>query len=141
MKKILLLLIVWAMPFVLLAQTDRKVDSNGVFQYQYSRTYAVNPDNESEMLVTFVFVNGAQPRAISLRQEVLESVVLWLEIPGGAAGHETVVEFVTANLEAGETVTWKYAISTRKGSCPLIPEQAALLVMHENYGVEKVWLK
>jgi hypothetical protein len=140
MKRVIALLSL-LLPLLVAAQTDRKVSPDGVMQYQYSRTFAPSTEDSSLLVVTFVFVNGANPTAISLRQEVQESVLQWKEIPNGTPGHEPIVEFVTANLAPSQTVTWTYAVSTRKGKRPAAPEQAALLIMQPDYGVEKVWLR
>ena len=85
-------------------------------------------------------MNGNHLAAISLRQETFDTQVRWIDIAGGTAGHEEVVEFVTANLEPNQTITWSYAVSAKKGKVSA-PEKAALLIMDEKYGVEKIWLK
>ena len=85
-------------------------------------------------------MNGSRSTAISLRQEAFDTQVRWIDIAGGTADHEEVVELVTANLEPNQTVTWSYAVSAKKGKISA-PEKAALLIMDEKYGVEKVWFK
>lgn len=139
MKKIILLLGV-LLPGLAFAQTDRKLDTDGKLLYQYQRTVSDPCDTCKEITVTFLFVNGSRPTAISLRQEAFDTHVRWIDIAGGTAGHEDVVEFVTANLEPNQSVTWNYAVSAKKGKVS-VPEKAALLIMDEKYGVEKVWLK
>lgn len=139
MKKIILflglLLPTWAF-----AQADRKLDTDGNLLYQYQRTVSEPCDTCKELTVTLLFVNGNHPAAISLRQEAFDTQVRWIDIAGGTAGHEEVVEFVTANLEPNQTITWSYAVSAKKGKVSA-PEKAALLIMDEKYGVEKVWFK
>ena len=139
MKNIIFLFL-FLLPAVAFAQSDRKVDSHGNLLYQYQRTASEPCDTCTELKVTFLFVNGNRPAAISFRQETLDTKVRWIDISGGTAGHEEVVDFVTANLEPNQTITWSYAVSAKIGKVSA-PEQAALLIMDEKYGVEKVWLK
>ena len=127
-------------PLFAFGQADRKLDADGKLLYQYQRTVSDPCDTCSEITVTFLFVNGSHPTAISLRQEAFDTDVRWIDIAGGTAGHEKVVEFVTANLSANQTVTWTYAVSAKKGKVS-VPEKAALLIMDEQYAVEKIWLK
>jgi len=140
MKKILLIAAL-LLPLLLSAQTDRKVDAQGNLLYQYSRTSVINPQNPSERIVTFVFVNGNAQRAISFRQESLDGTVQWIETEGGETGTETIVDFVTANLEPGQNIAWKYTFSPKKGTAPAPLERAALMIMEEDFGTEKIMLK
>ena len=139
MKKTALLLLLFV-PLFVFGQADRKLDADGNLLYQYQRTVSEPCDTCSEITVTFLFVNGGHPTAISLRQEAFDTDVRWIDIAGGTAGHEEVVEFVTANLSANQTVTWTYAVSAKKGKVSA-PEKAALLIMDEQYAVEKIGLK
>ena len=140
MKKILLIAAL-LLPFLLSAQTDRKVDAYGNLLYQYSRTSVINPQNPSERIVTFTFVNGNAQRAITFRQESLEGTVSWLETEGGETGTETIVDFVTANLAPGQTIAWRYVFAPKKGTTPAVLERAALMIMEEDFGTEKIMLK
>ena len=140
MKKILLIAAL-LLPVFLSAQTDRKVDAQGSLLYQYSRTSVINPQNPSERIVTFVFVNGNAQRAITFRQESVEGTVRWISTEGGEPGTETIVDFVTANLAPGQTIAWKYAFAPQKGTAPIPLERAALLIMEEDFGTEKIILK
>lgn len=135
------LFLLFLCPFLCFAQSDRVVDEKGNLLYQYERVYEKNPTNSTELLVTFTFTNGKNQRAISFRQETLESVLRWVDTTDGARGHEEAVEFVTANLAPNQTITWKYAVSTRKKSAPAAPEKAAILIMNGDYQVEKIWLE
>lgn len=128
-------------PFFCFAQSNRVVDEKGGLLYQYERTYVKNPTNSTELLVTFTFTNGKNQRAISFRQETLETVLRWVDTTDGNPSHEEAVEFVTANLAPNQTVTWKYAVSTRKKTAPAAPEKAAILIMNRDYQVEKIWLE
>lgn len=139
MKKTALLLLL-LVPLFAFGQADRKLDADGKLLYQYQRTVSEPCDTCSEITVTFLFVNGSHSTAISLRQEAFDTDVRWIDIAGGTAGHEEVVEFVTANLAPNQSVTWTYAVSAKKGRISA-PEQAALLIMDEQYAVEKIWLK
>ena len=139
MKKTALLLLL-LVPLFAFGQADRKLDADGKLLYQYQRTVSEPCDTCSEITVTVLVVNGSHSTAISLRQEAFDTDVRWIDIAGGTAGHEEVVEFVTANLSANQTVTWTYAVSAKKGKVSA-PEKAALLIMDEQYAVEKIWLK
>ena len=140
MRKILLIASL-LLPLLLSAQTDRKVDAQGNLLYQYSRTSVINPQNPSERIVTFVFVNGNAQRAITLRQEAIEGTVSWIETDGGETGTETIVDFVTANLAPGQTIAWKYGFAPKTGTAPAPLERAALMIMEEDFGTEKIILK
>lgn len=139
MKKTVLILLLFV-PLFVFGQADRKLDADGKLLYQYQRTVSDPCDTCSEITVTFLFVNGGHPTAISLRQEAFDTDVRWIDIPGGTAGHEEVVELCTANLEPNQSVTWTYAVSAKKGKISA-PEKAALLIMDEKYAVDKIWLK
>ena len=140
MKKILVIAAL-LLPLLLSAQTDRKVDAQGNLLYQYSRTSVIDPMNPSVRVVTFVFVNGNAQRAVTFRQEALEGTVGWIDTEGGETGTETIVEFVTANLAPGQTVAWKYSFAPKTGTAPVPLERAALLIMEEDFGTEKIILK
>ena len=140
MKKILVIAAL-LLPLLLSAQTDRKVDAQGNLLYQYSRTSVIDPQNPSVRIVTFVFVNGNAQRAITFRQETIDGTVGWLNTNGGETGTETIVDFVTANLAPGQTVAWKYGFSPKTGNDPAVLERAALLIMEEDFGTEKIILK
>lgn len=121
--------------------TVHRVEKAGKLLYEYYRCHAADDcDTCSERMVKFVFKNGDQARAISYRQETLDTQVRWIDIAGGTAGHDVAVEFVTANLRPHQTVEWTYAVSAKNG-CVLQLEKAAVLVMNEKYEVEKLWLE
>ena len=92
-------------------------------------------------VVTFVFVNGNAQRAITFRQEALDGTVGWLETEGGETGTETIVDFVTANLAPSQSVAWKYTYAPKNGTSAIPLERAALLIMEEDFGTEKIMLK
>ncbi len=140
MKKFLVIALL-LLPLLLAAQTDRKVDAQGNLLYQYSRTSVIDPLNPSVRVVTFVFVNGNAQRAVTFRQESLDGTVGWLETEGGETGTETIVDFVTANLAPGQSVAWKYTFAPKKGRDPVPLERAALLIMEEDFGTEKIMLR
>lgn len=140
MNKLLISLLL-LFPLAIAAQSDTVTDAHGHLLYLYNRTSTVNPDNESELLVTFSFTNGHDHQAISFRQEAMDGLVRWINTDGGEPGKEKVVDFVTANLSPNQTVTWTYAVTPRSGTKLPKLEKAAILLMHEDYGVEKIWLK
>lgn len=135
--KKLILLVALALPLLVSAQSNRKLDTLGNLLYQYSRTYERNPQNADELLVTFVFVNGNSQQAVTFRQEVVDGSFRWISTPGGSQSHETVVEAATANLAPGQGVAWKYAFKPAKGKL----EKAALMIMDGHYAVEKIILE
>ena len=140
MKKIIVIAAL-LLPLLLSAQTDRKVDAQGNLLYQYSRTSVIDPMNPSVRVVTFVFVNGNVQRAVTFRQETLDGTVGWLETDGGETGTETIVDFVTANLAPGQSVAWKYTYAPKNGTSAIPLERAALLIMEEDFGTEKIMLR
>ena len=77
----------------------------------------------------------------TFRQESLDGTVGWLETEGGETGTETIVDFVTANLAPGQSVAWKYTFAPKKGRDPVPLERAALLIMEEDFGTEKIMLR
>ena len=135
MKKILCLFFL-LFPIWLSAQCDRGVDAAGNLLFQYSRTTAVNPQNSAELVVTFVFVNGNAQQAVTYRQE-RGGGFRWISTSGGVRSHETVVDAVTANLAPGQGVVWRFAVPNNAQK----PEPAAILMMHEDFGVEKILLE
>ena len=140
MKKILVIAAV-LLPLLLSAQTDRKVDAQGNLLYQYSRTSVIDAQNPSVRIVTFVFVNGNAQRAITFRQETIDGAVAWIETEGGETGTETIVDFVTANLAPGQSVAWKYTYAPKNGTSAIPLERAALLIIEEDFGTEKIMLR
>lgn len=136
MKKLLGFLII-LLPLCVLAQGNRGVDGAGNLVFQYSRTTEVNPQNAGELVVTFIFVNGNAQQAITYRQERAEAKVRWISTPGGSLSHETVVDAVTANLAPGQGVVWRFAVPNNAGKL----EPAAIMMMREDFGVEKIMLE
>lgn len=125
------------LPFGLSAQADRQVSELGKLGYQYSRTFERNPQNANELIVTFVFVNGCRQHAITLRQEFEKDSFRWISTPDGTRGGESFVASSTANLAPNQSVIWKYAVRTNRGH----PDRAALMILGEDYGVEKIFLE
>lgn len=136
--KNLIFAILLFLPTLVWGQSDRKLDAQGNLIYQYNRTVTENPQNSSEKIVTFVFVNGNSQRAISYRQETLNGIVSWTSTSNGKLTNETIVDCVTTNLKPGESVTWKYTYSPRKGSATTALDKAAILIMDDTYATEKI---
>lgn len=137
MKKIHLVLAL-LLPFLCYSQSDRKLYPNGKLAYQYNRVVEANPENPQEQLVTFIFVNGESQQAISLRQELMESTIRWIETTGGNVGKDDLVETLSANLAPNQSIAWKYALIPKTGSKV---ERSAVLVIHDDYSSEKIWFK
>lgn len=135
MKKLLFLLIL-AFPFALFAQSDRVVDSSGNLLYQYNRTIEKNADNNLE--VTIVFVNGKNQTAISLRQEIMNGDVQWINNESGKIKLEKIVNACTANIPPNQSLSWKYLYKPQKASASPTLERSALMIMQDDYQVKKI---
>ncbi|MEG1555811.1 MAG: hypothetical protein RR356_03710 [Bacteroidales bacterium] len=125
------------------AQSDRLVDSNGNFKYQYNRTLTKGTSDPSKMLVTFIFVNGNSPIAISYRQETFKSTLSWEETGNGNTANEKSIETITANLAPQEQIIWKftYRNKIRNRDKTIDLEKAALMLMNESYEISKTIFK
>ena len=121
------------------AQTGRQVDDDGNLLYQYQRTAILEEGNPHRVVVDFIFINGVEPRAISYRQEKLNSVLQWIRNEKGDLREENCVESLTANLQPCETVRWQFAFEKTKVSTAGVPvEKAALMILNEEGVVEKI---
>ena len=117
----------------------------GDLAYQYNRIVSRNPDNPSQVIVTFVFINGNAQTAISYRQDAVKGKVEWQPTEVGTPKKQGFVECVTVSLPPNHVISWKYSYTLRsvpkkKGySIPL--DKAALLIMNDNMEVTKKMFK
>ena len=123
-------------------QSDRKVDDSGNLIYQYSRSCAKNPAKPSEVLVSFVFINGKNQMAVSYRQEHFNSSVRWVATEGAHQKNEAFVDALTANIVPGDSVVWTFAIEKGvKDKQGTTIEPAAILLMDDTQEVQKVYFE
>lgn len=137
MKKLFFTLLT-CLPMALSAQSDRCVDNTGKLLYQYNRT--IEKINETQLLVTFIFINGTEQTAISLRQETMSGTVIWQSTALGQTEHDVIVDLCTANLAPNQSVSWKYIYTPKKESKEPAIERSALMIMQDDYQVKKIML-
>ena len=123
--------------FPIYAQNNRLTNEKGQLLWQYNQTVTVDEKNPNTLLVTFVFINGINQTALSLRQELFHSQIAWLDTANIQTGKEERVEFLTANLAPNQSVVWKYALQTKLTGKELILEKSAVLIMNEEFEVRK----
>ena len=113
----------------------------GDVAYQYNRIVSRNPDNPSQVIVTFVFINGNAQTAISYRQDAVKGKIEWEPTEAGTPQKQGFVEYVTVSLPPNHVVSWKYSYTlksipkTKNYTIPL--DKAALLIMTDNMEVTK----
>ena len=142
MKRLLSLLFCFALAFALYAQpqSDRKVDDSGNLLYQYCRSVSKNPENRSEVLVSFVFINGKNQMALSYRQEHFDSKIRWITTAGAHVKNEEFVDALTVNLAPNDSVVWTFAIEKgARDKSGVTVETAALLLMDDSFKVQKFY--
>jgi len=124
-------------PFTsLFAQSNRLTNENGQLLWQYNQNVVAN-EKENNFIVTFVFINGINQTAISLRQDLFYSQIEWLETSGIKVEKEERVDFITANLAPHQSIVLKYAINTKLIDKELLLEKSAILIMNEEFEVRK----
>ena len=119
------------------AQSNRLTNENGQLLWQYNQIVNIYEQSPNTLLVSFIFINGINQTAISLRQELLDSQIEWLETTDVQIEKEGNVEFVTANLAPNQSVIWKYLIKTKPINKALLLEKSAVLIMDEDFEVRK----
>ena len=144
MKRFLIVVFILSLAAGVFAQpqSDRKVDDSGKLIYQYSRSCAKNPANPSEVLVSFVFINGKNQMAISYRQEHFNSGVRWISTAGAHVKIDTLVDALTANISPSDSVVWTFAIEKGvKDKQGTTVEPAAILLMDDTQEVQKIYFE
>jgi hypothetical protein len=129
----LLLVTFCFLPSSLFAQSNRLTNEKGQLLWQYNQIVHVDEQNHNTIRVSFIFINGINQTAISLRQELFNSQIEWIETGSSKVEEDGRVEFLTANLATGQSVVWKYIIKNKEFHL----EKAALLIMNESFEVRK----
>jgi len=123
--------------FNVFGQSNRLTTEKGELLWQYNQHFTIDEDNPNTILVTFVFINGINQTAISLRQELFNSKIEWLNTADVQIEKEERVEFLTANLAPSQSIVWKYALKTKPIDKELVLERSALLIMNEDFEMRK----
>ena len=140
MKKLILLFsFLICFQITIHAQSSGYVDSLGVFQWQYHRSLYKNAKDTNSAIVVFVFINGANYTAITYRQEVANSTLIWIEKEDGTSEKDGYVETITTKLAPNEAIAWSYSIRnvSQKIGGTINVEKSALLIMNEQFQVRK----
>ena len=123
--------------FSLFGQSNRLTNEKGQLLWQYNQNVSIDTEKMNTIIVSFVFINGIDQTAITLRQELFLSQIEWLETSRIQIEKEERVEFLTANLAPNQSVVWKYALKYKSNSKELILEKSTLLIMNECFEVRK----
>jgi len=118
-------------------QSNRITNKDGQLIWQYNQSTSQNPAKSDTIFVTFVFTNGINQTAISLRQEYFNSTIGWLETANIQVEKEERVEFLTANIPPHQSLVFKYYLKTKPVEKELILERSALLIMNEGFEIRK----
>ena len=122
---------------VVYGQSNRLTNENGQLLWQYNQIVHLNHEKQNTVLVSFVFINGINQTAISLRQEHFKSEIEWVDTSGIQAEKDERVSFLTANLAPHQSVVWKYTVKTKPVNKELILEKSAILIMDEEFEIRK----
>ena len=125
------------LPSSLSAQSNRLTNEKGQLLWQYNQIVHVDEQNPNTIRVSFIFINGVNQTAISLRQELFNSQIEWIENSSNKVENDGRVAFLTANLSPNQSVVWKYVLKTKSINKELILEKSALLIMNEEFEVRK----
>ena len=125
------------LPFLLFAQNNRLTTEKGELLWQYNQNITVDTENPNTVLVTFVFINGINQTAISLRQELFNSKIEWVHTADVPVEKEERVESLTVNLAPAQSIVWKYTLTTKPIGNELIVEKSAVLIMNEDFEIRK----
>jgi len=138
MKKITGFTIVFYLIIVVaFGQSNRLTNENGQLLWQYNQFVYLDEENPNTMKVSFVFINGINQTAISLRQELFNSTLAWVDTAGTQVRKEDRVQFLTANLSPHQSIVWKYNLKNSKVNKELLLEKSAVLIMNEEFEVRK----
>jgi len=118
-------------------QSNRLTNENGQLLWQYNQIVIQDKENPNIIKVSFVFINGINQTAISLRQEVFNSAIVWVDTANMQIGKEDRVEFITSNLAPHQSIVLKYNLSNIKIDKELLFEKSALLIMNEEFEIRK----
>jgi hypothetical protein len=118
-------------------QSNRLTNEKGQLLWQYNQIVHVDEQNQKTIHISFVFINGVNQTAISLRQELFYSQIEWLETDNIKIEKDDMVEFITANLAPHQSVVWKYILKPKIINKELLLEKSAVLIMNEEFEVRK----
>jgi len=124
------------LPSVLSQKSNRLTNENGQLLWQYNQNVVVD-EKQNSFTVTFVFINGINQTAISLRQDLFNSQIEWLETADVKVEKEERVDFLTVNLAPHQSVVFKYEIKTKLIDKELLLEKSAVLIMNEDFEIRK----
>lgn len=115
---------------------------DGQLKCSYNRLLSPDTADASKVMVTFTFVNGHKPLAISYRQESMKNHLQWQYFQTGDTSTDKKVKVITANLMPDESLIWQYCVLKDSLSAkPIFVEPAALLLMKQDFDVEKIQFK
>jgi len=120
----------------LFAQNNRLTNEKGQLVWQYNQNVEAD-EKQNSFTVTLVFINGINQTAISLRQDLFNSQIEWLETAENKVEKEERVEFITANLAPHQSIVFKYVVKTKPKDAAFLLEKSALLIMNENFEIRK----
>lgn len=123
------------------AQNEGVIENgqNNVSPFHYVRTITEDSLEQGKLYVTFVFENGSAQQAITYRQEMMKNRIKWEENCQKLVQNENnKVEKITANLAPLEKVEWQFSIFIEPKQAAIEIEKAALLIMNEQFEVEKI---
>ncbi|MCL2290859.1 MAG: hypothetical protein FWC34_09205 [Bacteroidetes bacterium] len=119
------------------AQSNRLTTEKGELLWQYNQNVTIDKENPNNIVVTFVFINGINQTAISLRQELFTSKIEWLNTADVPVEKEERVDFLTVNLAPLQSIVWKYVLKPKPIDNELFSERSALLIMNEGFEIRK----
>ena len=118
-------------------QNNRLTNENGQLLWQYNQHIIIDESQQNYITVHFIFINGNQQTAISLRQELFNSQIEWIDTSDWKTENEERVSSVTANLSPHQAIVWKYVLKNNNKEKELILEKSAILIMNEDYEIRK----
>ena len=123
--------------FSVSAQNNRLTNENGQLLWQYNQHITENEKSPDTFLVTFIFVNGINQTAITLRQNLFHSNIEWVTTDNMKIEKTGHVDFLTANLAPNQTIVVKYYLKNKPKNDEYIAEKSALLIMNEQFEIRK----
>ena len=119
------------------SQNNRLTNERGQLLWQYNQTVVLDSEKPNTLVVHFVFINGNVHTAISLRQELYDCAIEWLETADIKVEKEDHVESLTAKLSPNQSIIVKYSVTVKPVNNALVLEKSALLIMNDSFEVRK----
>lgn len=140
MKQHLLTLLLILFTIHTFGQDNQLFYPDGRLKCRYHRLVSPDTADVSKAIVTFTFINGYKPLAISYRQESMKNHFQWQYFQVGDTSRDKKVNVITANLPPDKCFTWQYIVYRDKNvpTMPVVVEPAALLLMDEDFDVVKI---